>query len=303
MPEGRGPAAGRFAEVWRSTERRLREAGLGFGQGTEDAAQEAAWMLIHSLRLPLLESFARLPALQRRAVPAAAQARLEQLLRRRLRSRQPLAYLLGEAWLQGRRFLADRRAIVPRSLLAELLDDGLQRWLAQPPRSLADVCTGGGSLAVLAALRWPQAQVQACDLSLPALQLARDNLRLHGLEQRVRLCAGDLFEAFDADARFDLVLCNPPYVNARSMAALPPEFRHEPRMALAGGADGMDLVRRLLRQAPARLRPGGLLVLEIGHEREHFARAFPQLQVHGLHTRSGVDGVLAIEARALGVAA
>lgn len=292
----------RFDELRLDVERRLREAGLQFGQGTEDAAQEAAWMLIHCLRLPLLESFARLRELRRRPVPQPAVRRLQRLLEQRVRSRRPLAYLLGEAWLQGRRFLADERAIVPRSLIAELLDRGLQRWLAQPPRRIADVCTGGASLAILAAQRWPQAQVAAGDISRPALELARRNVELHALGGRVRLLHSDLLAGFDPGERFDLVLCNPPYVSARSMAALPPEFRHEPRLALAGGADGMDLVRRLLRQAAGHLQPHGVLVLEIGHERRHFEAAFGALPVHWLAVSSGDDAVLAIEAGALAVA-
>ncbi len=292
----------RFDEVRRDVERRLREAGLRFGQGTEDAAQEAAWMLVHCLRLPLLDSFARLHELRRRPVPQPALRRLQRLLEQRVRSRRPLAYLLGEAWLQGQRFLADERAIVPRSLIAELLGQGLQRWLAQPPRRIADVCTGGASLAILAAQRWPQAQVAAGDISRPALELARRNVELHALGGRVRLLHSDLLAGFDAGERFDLVLCNPPYVSARSMAALPPEFRHEPRLALAGGADGMDLVRRLLRQAAGHLQPHGVLVLEIGHERRHFEAAFGALPVHWLAVSSGDDAVLAIEASALAAA-
>ena len=292
----------RVSQVWRDTARRLRAAGLHFGQGTEDAEQEAAWMLLHCLGWDVPEGFAQWPRLQRRVVPAPARERLAQLLRQRVRTHRPLAYLLGEAWLQGQRFLADERAIVPRSLIAELLGQGLQRWLAQPPRRIADVCTGGASLAILAAQRWPQAQVAAGDISRPALELARRNVELHALGGRVRLLHSDLLAGFDAGERFDLVLCNPPYVSARSMAALPPEFRHEPRLALAGGADGMDLVRRLLRQAAGHLQPHGVLVLEIGHERRHFEAAFGALPVHWLAVSSGDDAVLAIEASALAAA-
>lgn len=291
----------RFSQVWRDTERSLLDAGVVFGQGTEDAAQEAAWMLIHSLGWPLPESFAQWPRLQRRVVPAPAQARLRELLELRIRTRRPLAYLLGEAWLHGQRFLVDERAIVPRSLIAELLDHGLDPWLAEPPRSIADICTGGGSLAVLAAQRWPRASVVGADLSPPALELARANVRLHGLEQRVRLLQSDLFGGFAPDERFDLVLCNPPYVNAGSMAALPREFRHEPELALAGGVDGMDLVRRLLDQVRARLRPHGVLVVEIGHERPYFEAAFGHLPVVWLPVSSGSDAVFLVEAAGLGV--
>lgn len=290
----------RVSQAWRDAARRLDEAGLHFGQGTEDARQEAAWMLLHCLGWPLLESFEHWPRLQRRIVPAAALARLQQLVAERVRTRRPLAYLLGEAWLHGQRFLVDERSIVPRSLIAEVLDHGLDPWLEREPRHIADLCTGGGSLAVLAAQRWPQAAVTAADLSEAALQLARANVRLHGLEQRVRILHSDLFGAFDADARFDLVLCNPPYVNAESMAALPTEFHHEPRLALAGGTDGMDLVRRLLGQVATRLRPQGVLVVEIGHERAYFEAAFPELPVVWLPVSSGSDAVFLVEAAALG---
>ncbi len=289
----------RFSQAWRDTAQRLADAGLSFGQGTEDASQEAAWMLVHSLGWPLLESFARLPALQRRVVPEAALRRLHELLEQRLRTRRPLAYLLGEAWLHGQRFLCDERAIVPRSLIAELLDQGLEPWLRAAPARIADICTGGASLAILAAQRWPGAEVTACDISEPALQLARANVEWHGLDRRVHLLRSDLFEAFEPEQRFDLVLCNPPYVNESSMRALPREFLHEPRLALAGGDDGMDLVRRLLREAPARLRPQGVLVVEIGHERAHFEAAFPRLPVHWLPVSAGDDAVFLVEAAAL----
>ena len=289
----------RFSQAWREAAQRLSDAGLSFGQGTEDASQEAAWMLVHSLGWPLLESFARLPALQRRVVPEAALRRLDELLERRLGTRRPLAYLLGEAWLHGQRFLCDERAIVPRSLIAELLDQGLEPWLRAEPARIADICTGGASLAILAAQRWPASEVTACDISEPALQLARANVESHGLERRVRLLRSDLFEAFEPEQRFDLVLCNPPYVNETSMRALPREFLHEPRLALAGGDDGMDLVRRLLREAPAHLRPQGVLVVEIGHERAHFEAAFPRLPVHWLPVSAGDDAVFLVEAAAL----
>jgi ribosomal protein L3 glutamine methyltransferase len=289
----------RFSQAWREAAQRLSDAGLSFGQGTEDASQEAAWMLVHSLGWPLLESFARLPALQRRVVSEAALQRLHELLEQRLRTRRPLAYLLGEAWLHGQRFLCDERAIVPRSLIAELLDQGLEPWLRAEPARIADICTGGASLAILAAQRWPASEVTACDISEPALQLARANVESHGLERRVRLLRSDLFEAFEPEQRFDLVLCNPPYVNETSMRALPREFLHEPRLALAGGDDGMDLVRRLLREAPAHLRPQGVLVVEIGHERAHFEAAFPRLPVHWLPVSAGDDAVFLVEAAAL----
>ena len=284
----------RFAEVWRDATARLQRAGLQYGQGTEDAAQEAAWMLIHALGWPVLDSFARLPQLGRRAVPEAALQRLGQLLDARIQTRRPAAYLLGEAWLHGQRFLVDERVIVPRSFIAELLDDALDPWLAAPPRRIADVCTGSGCLAVLAAQRWPDAEVWGGDISADALEVAAANVALHA--SRVRLQRSDLLQQLPGE--IDLLLCNPPYVNAQSMRALPEEFRHEPALALAGGADGMDLVRRLLREAATHLAPDGVAVVEIGHERAHFEAAFPRLPVVWLPT-SEPDRVFLVDAAAL----
>lgn len=289
----------RFSQAWRDAALRLHDAGLRFGQGTEDATQEATWMLVHSLGWPLLESFRDLHRLQRRVVPQVALERLRELVERRVRTRRPLAYLLGEAWLQGHRFVADERAIVPRSLIGELLDHGLDAWLPVEPRRIADICTGGGSLAILAAMRWPAAEVCAVDISEPALDLARVNVDLHGVGGRVQLLRSDLFASFGGSSRFDLMLCNPPYVNEASMRVLPPEFLHEPRLALAGGADGMDLVRRLLGQARAHLQAHGVLVVELGHERAHFEAAIPHLQVRWLPVSAGDDAVFLVEAAAL----
>ena len=283
-----------FGALWREATLRLEAANLRYGQGTEDAAQEAAWMLIHVLQLPLLESFARLRALQRRVVPAAAQRELWRLVEARIAGRRPLAYLLGEAWLHGQRFVVDERVIVPRSFIAELLDDALMPWLGDAPRRIVDVCTGSGCLAILAAQRWPQAQVWGGDLSVDALQVAAANVALH--HSAVQLCRSDLLRELPAD--IDLLLCNPPYVNAASMRALPAEFRHEPALALAGGADGMDLVRRLLAQAALQLAPDGIAVVEIGHEREHFEAAFPTLPVVWMAT-SEPDRVFLVDAAAL----
>ena len=284
----------RFAEVWRDATAQLQRAALQYGQGTEDAAQEAAWMLIHALGWPVLDSFAQLPRLGRRAVPAAALQRLQQLLDARIATRRPAAYLIGEAWLHGQRFLVDERVIVPRSFIAELLDDALDPWLASPPRRILDVCTGSGCLAILAAQRWPDADVWGGDISADALEVAAANVALHA--SRVRLQRSDLLQQLPAD--IDLLLCNPPYVNAQSMRTLPAEFRHEPELALAGGADGMDLVRRLLREAASRLTPDGVAVIEIGHERDHFEAAFARLPVVWLPT-SEPDRVFLVDAAAL----
>jgi len=240
-----------------------------------------------------------------RAVTPGEQAAAESLVDERIASRRPAAYLTGEAWLQGVPFHVDERVIVPRSLIAELIADGtLDAWAPVPVRRVLDLCTGNGSLAVLAALAWPDAEVHATDLSADALAVARRNVERHGLADRITLAQGDGWAAVSpARGRYDLVLCNPPYVNRASMAALPAEFRAEPALALdgnaAGGDDGMDFVRGLIADARPHLRDGGMLVLEIGHERAHFEAAFPILPVVWLPTSAGDDQVLLIEASRL----
>jgi ribosomal protein L3 glutamine methyltransferase len=256
---------------------RLDQAGVCFGHGTTNAFDEAAWLVLWKLGLPL-------DALDDAAddiVDADAASAVDALIERRIATRRPAAYLTGEAWLQGVPFSIDERAIVPRSLIAEPLADGtLDAWLPAPPRRVLDLCTGNGSLAVLAALAWPDAAVDASDLSGDALAVARLNVDRHALAGRITLRQGDGLEG--ADGRYDLILCNPPYVNRDSMATLPPEYRAEPALALDGGADGMDFIRRLLQAAPAHLADDGVLVIEIGHESDHFDAAFPHLRALGL---------------------
>lgn len=267
---------------------RFNAAGLCFGHGSDNAYDEAAYLVLHALHLPpdTLEPFldARLLPQEREQVLA--------LLERRVRERLPAPYLTGEAWLRGHRFRVDPRVIVPRSPIAGLLEDGLAPWVeADAVRDALDMCTGSGCLAVLAALAFGQARVDAADCSAGALEVAAANVADYGLQARVALHRSDLFGQLPP-RRYDVIVCNPPYVNAASMDALPPEYRHEPALALAGGADGMDLVRRILRDAPAFLQPAGVLVLEIGHEREHFERAFPGLEPVWLETEGGRDHVL-----------
>jgi len=278
---------------------RLDQAGVSFGQGTTNAFDEAAWLVLWRLGLPLDE----LDAVAERPVSAEQQAAVEALVGQRIDTRQPAAYLTGEAWLQGVPFTVDRRVIVPRSLIAEPLADGtLDAWLSDPTRTVLDLCTGNGSLAVLAALAWAQVTVDAADLSADALAVARINIDRHGLAERITLLQGDGLSAV-GDRRYDLILCNPPYVNRDSMAALPAEFRAEPAIALdgnvAGGNDGMDFIRSLLRDAPEHLSEHGLLVLEIGHERPHFEHAFPTLEAVWLPTSAGDDQVLLLTRDAL----
>ena len=273
---------------------RLEQAGVSFGQGTTNAFDEAAWLVLWRLGLPL----DALDDVAEQSVDDAKAAMVDTLIAQRIDTRKPTAYLTGEAWLQGVPFTVDERAIVPRSLIAEVLNDGtLDAWLQAPPARVLDLCTGNGSLAVLAALRWPAAAVDASDISTDALHLAQANIERHDLTDRVTLHHADGFGSLRD--RYDLIVCNPPYVNAQSMAALPPEFRAEPALALAGGDDGMDFIRPLLLQAAAHLQPQGVLVLEIGHEREHFDAAFPSLDVVRLPTSEGDDAVLLVTLDAL----
>jgi ribosomal protein L3 glutamine methyltransferase len=274
---------------------RLTEAGVSFGHGTTNAFDEAVWLALWKLGLPLDD----LDAVAPRELTEREERAIGALVDERIASRTPAAYLTGEAWLQGVPFTVDARAIVPRSLIAEVLADGaLEPWLGAPPARVLDLCTGNGSLAVLAALAWPDAQVDAADLSSDALAVARLNLERHALADRIALHKGDGFEPL-AGQRFDLILCNPPYVNRASMAALPPEYRAEPALALDGGDDGMDVIRPLIAHAAAHLTDAGVLVLEIGHEAAHFEAAFPTLEFAWLPTSQTDDQLLLIERRAL----
>jgi ribosomal protein L3 glutamine methyltransferase len=270
---------------------RLAEAGVCFGHGTTNPFDEAAWLVLWRLGLPLddLDGVA-----DRRVEPDEAAA-VDALIGERIATRKPAAYLTGEAWLQGVPFTVDERVIVPRSLIAEVIADGtIEAVLGREPARVLDLCTGSGCLAVLAAMAWPDAEIDATDLSAAALAVARINLQRHGLAERIRLRQGDGLAA--ADGRYELILCNPPYVNADSMDALPPEYRAEPALALdgnpGGGRDGMDFVRALLPRLAEHLLPQGALVLEVGHERAHFETAFPQLHPLWLSTSAGDDQVL-----------
>lgn len=273
---------------------RLDEAGVSFGHGTTNARDEAAWLTLWALGLPLDD----LDSVAARELDRADQARVNALIDERITSRVPAAYLTQEAWLQGVRFYVDERAIVPRSFIAELLADGsIDPWLGEHTRAVLDLCTGNGSLAVLTAMAYPDVHVDAADLSEDALAVARINVERHGLADRIRLVHSDLFEVLPG--RYDLILCNPPYVNTLSMAALPAEYQAEPDLALAGGEDGMDLVRRILREAPAHMNDHAVLVLEIGHERAHFEAAFPLLEAVWLDTSAGPDMVVLLTREAL----
>jgi len=286
-------------EILAQADQRLEAAQLAYGHGTTNARDEAAWLVLWQLGLPLDSD---LDLLADRAVTPEEQAAVDTLIQRRIDTREPAAYLTGEAWLQGIPFHVDRRAIVPRSFIAELLADGsIDPWLSERTRDVLDLCTGNGSLAVLAAMAYPDVQVTGADISPDALAVARINVDRHGLQDRILLAESDGLAA--CPGPWDLILCNPPYVNAHSMATLPPEYRAEPGLALdgntAGSVDGMDFIRALLRDAPACLRPGGVLVLEIGNEREHFETAFPQLEAVWLETSAGDDQVLLLTLESL----
>ncbi|HEX6706513.1 MAG TPA: 50S ribosomal protein L3 N(5)-glutamine methyltransferase [Albitalea sp.] len=277
---------------------RLKQAGVSFGHGTTNAFDEAAWLVLWALGLELdaLETHAQ------RILTPEEQAKAEALVARRIETRQPAAYLTHEAWLQNVPFYVDERTIVPRSFIAELLADGegsgtLDAWLSDRTQRVLDLCTGNGSLAVIAAMAYPEVVVDAADISDDALAVARINVDKHQLGKRITLVRSDLLAGVRGP--YDLILCNPPYVNTASMDALPAEYRHEPAMALAGGADGMDLVRAILRDAPSKMTPDAVLVLEIGNERAHFEHAFRRLEVAWLETSAGDDQVLLVTRDAL----
>ena len=278
---------------------RLEAASAGFGHGTANAHDEAAWLVLWRLGLPLDSALGDEPdSVANQPVTPTQQALVATLFEERIATRKPAAYLTHEAWLVGVPFYVDERAIVPRSFIAELLADGsIDGWLSDQTHDVLDLCTGNGSLAVLAAMAWPEVQVTGADISSDALAVARINVERHGLHERVHLVQSDALAGVPGP--WDLILCNPPYVNAQSMAQLPAEYRAEPELALAGGTDGMDFIRRLLRAAPACMREDAVLVLEIGNERAHFEAAFPQLPVFWLETSAGEDQVLLITRSAL----
>ncbi len=275
-------------EWLRHAERRFRAARLRFGHGTRSARDEAAWLLTSVLRLPH-DGLARsldyeLTARERRSV--------SRLIEDRVRTRSPLAYLIKEAWLAEHRFYVDERVVVPRSFVAELLRDGLAPWVSRPSevRRALDLCTGSGCLAILLALAFPRAIVDAADISRRALAVARRNLQTYRLGHRVKLVRGDLFAGLEP-ASYDLIVANPPYVETAAMRRLPPEYRREPKVALDGGRDGLEFARRILLVAREFLRPRGLLVVEIGHNRSRFERAFPRLSFTWPETSAGYDCV------------
>lgn len=278
--------------------RQLDVAGVSFGHGTGNAYDEAAWLVLWRLDLPLDSALAGEGSVADQTPNAQQQAEVLALFQTRIDTRKPAAYLTHEAWLQGVSFYVDERVIVPRSLIAELLVGGaIDYWLTESTRRVLDLCTGNASLAILAAMTYPDIAVDASDLSADALAVARINVDRHGLQDRITLLSSDGLSSLAAP--YDLILCNPPYVNAHSMTLLPAEYRAEPALALAGGTDGMDFVRTLVREAPTRMNPNAVLVLEVGNEREHFETVFPQLEAIWLTSSAGDDQVLLLTREAL----
>lgn len=272
-------------------------SGIVFGHGTQSAVDEAAFLILESLSLPVDELA---PWLEAR-LTAAERAEIDRLFAQRIESRKPAAYLVNAAYIQGHRFYIDERVIVPRSYIGELMSGGFASVLDNPQRvtRILDVCTGSGCLAILAALTFPDAAVDAVDLSTDALDVARLNVAAYGLEDRVTLIESDLLSALSADARYDLIIANPPYVAAAEVAAFDPEYRAEPVIAHLGGMDGLDLIRKILAQAPGHLTADGVLIVEIGTGRAAFEAAYPNLDVFWLDTENSEGEVFAVAASAL----
>jgi ribosomal protein L3 glutamine methyltransferase len=259
----------------------------GFGQGTLNAFDEAAWLVLWRLGLPLHD----LDSVSNQLVDQQKRAQVATLLGARIASRKPLAYLTNEAWLQGVPFYVDERVIIPRSFIAELIvDENIDPWLSESTHRILDLCTGNGSLAVLAAMAYPDVAIDAADISLDALAVARINVDKYDMDARITLIESDGLAA--CTGPYELILCNPPYVNAATMATLPLEFKAEPALALASGTDGMDFIRSLFLNAARHMSENAVLVLEIGNERTNFERAFPTLEPLWFETSGGPDQVL-----------
>jgi ribosomal protein L3 glutamine methyltransferase len=277
---------------------KLEAATLHYGHGAVDAQSEALWIISKQLDLSPAEALDHLDD----AISVEQQQKASTISDTRISTRKPLAYILGEAWLMGVPFFCSEQSIVPRSWIAELIVDGsLETWLPADGKAL-DLCTGNGSLAILLAMSCPDIHVSACDISMPALSVAARNIDRHGLGSQIELLDGDLWDALpepNEDNLFDLIICNPPYVNAVSMNALPAEYLAEPELALAGGDDGMDIIRRIIASAPDYLSERGALLLEIGNEYEHFKKAFPQIPAIWMEVSAGEEQVLLIQAEDL----
>ena len=271
----------------------LDAAKVAFGHGTLNAHDEATWLILWQLQMPL-----DMEVSPETTVDAAQALACQNLILQRIATRKPAAYLTQEAWLQGIPFYVDERSIVPRSFIAELIADGaFDGWLKESSHQFLDLCTGNGSLAILCAIAYPDVKVVGADISEDALAVAKINVDKHALQRRIELVQSDGFKGIQG--AFDCIVCNPPYVCQASMSALPEEFQAEPLLALAGGEDGMDFVRQLLHDLPTHMNPEAILVLEIGNERVHFENAFPSLEAVWLETSAGEDQVLLLTREAL----
>lgn len=283
---------------WQELTEKLDLAGLSYGHGAIDAQSEALWIIATALGFPPEDAAEALDT----PITPELLTQINTWALERITSRKPLAYILGEAWLMGIPFYCDERSIVPRSFIAELIVDGhLEPWLP-PSAKVLDLCTGNGSLAILMALSCPDVEVSGSDISMQALSLAAKNIDRHNLSEQIEIHQGDLFESLPSpneENLFDLIICNPPYVNATSMANLPPEYHAEPEISLAGGVDGMDIVRKIIAHAKDYLKPDGALVIEIGNEAKNFSDAFPEIPVTWLEVSAGDDQVLLIQAEDL----
>ncbi|MDD3328494.1 MAG: 50S ribosomal protein L3 N(5)-glutamine methyltransferase [Zoogloea sp.] len=272
---------------------RFNRAGCFYGHGLSDAYDEAVYLILHTLALPL----DRLEPFLDACIPGDEREDILEVIEKRAVDRLPAAYITGEAWLGEFRFEVDKRVIIPRSYFAELLHDGFSPWVQDPDAVTAamDMCTGSGCLAILMAFAFPNAEIVAVDISQDALDVAAANIAAYGLEERIRLVKSDGF-AQVPEQRFDFILSNPPYVTREAMEALPAEYLHEPGLALGSGEDGLDLVRKLLADAPRYLAPEGLLAIEVGHNREIVEAAFPALSPTWLSAPSGDDKIFVLEA-------
>ncbi len=270
---------------------RFRKAGLHYGHGTDNALDEAAWLVLGSLHLPFDCPDADLE----RRLDSGQISKVETLIERRVRERRPVAYLLGTAWFAGLEFKVDERVLVPRSPMAELIEERCAPWLNENSvRRVLDIGTGSGCIAIACAFAFPGAEVDAVDISAEALEVAGENVGMHGLARRVRCIASDLFAALPGET-YDLILANPPYVSAAEYANLPAEYHYEPAAGLEAGADGLDVVRRILAQAPAHLNAGGVLVVEVGSAREALVAAYPDLPFTWLEFERGGEGVFLLQ--------
>jgi ribosomal protein L3 glutamine methyltransferase len=284
-----------IGQMIRRASEAFERANLSYGHGTESAWDEAAWLVLAVVGIsPQAEELD-----MDIAVSEAQAQRIRQFVEQRIQTRKPLAYLLNSAWFCGLEFYLDERVIVPRSPIAELISYGFEPWLQKSPQRILDLCTGSACIAIACALRFPSACITATDISGDALTVANININRHAVADRVRLYKADVFTGLPEAARYDLIVCNPPYVDAADMAVLPPEFRREPQLALAAGRDGLDIVRRLLQDAGNFLTPDGVIVCEVGNSEEALCQAYPRIPFTWLEFEQGGHGVFLLTAKEL----